>query len=254
MQKSRKILSLHRMFFIVLPLAITNIDQIRIQMIRKTMLTRGLRLFMIALLALPLVTTGCKSKKKLAEQQALEAAQRAKEAKIAEATTILQNLLQSPQSTTTAQLQSKKEQLEYVKSMNLDDPTVQSLISQVESKLQDEQLALEKMLNEAQKPTPPVVSSSQLDMEFGNIASSSSTEDANQKINQVLQWFSSDNTPVLVVINQSGTTKDYDKPTTIKKYLNYLKDTQKTMDLVSNIAYDGNGKISELELSRRKNY
>ena len=253
MQKSRKILSLHRMFFIVLPLAITYIDQIRIQMIRKTMLTRGLRLFMIALLALPLVTTGCKSKKKLAEQQALEAAQRAKEAKIAEATTILQNLLQSPQSTSTAQLQSKKEQLEYVKSMNLDDPSVQSLISQVESKLQDEQLALEKMLNEAQKPSPPVVSSSQLDMEFGNIASAS-TEDANQKINQVLQWFSSDDTPVLVVINQTGTMKDYDKPTTIKKYLNYLKDTQKTMDLVSNIAYDGNGKISELELSRRKNY
>ena len=222
-------------------------------MIRKTMLTRGLRLFMIALLALPLVTTGCKSKKKLAEQQALEAAQRAKEAKIAEATTILENLLQSPQSTSAAQLQNKKEQLEYVKSMNLDDPNVQNLISQVETKLQDEQIALERMLNEAQKPSPPVVSSSQLDMEFGNIASSS-LEDANQKINQVLQWFSSDDTPVLIIINQSGNIKDYDRPTTIRNYLNYLKDTQKTMDLVNNISYDSAGKISELELSRRKNY
>ena len=222
-------------------------------MIRKTMLTRGLRLFMIALLALPLVTTGCKSKKKLAEQQALEAAQRAKEAKIAEATTILENLLQSPQSTSAAQLQNKKEQLEYVKSMNLDDPNVRNLISQVETKLQDEQIALERMLNEAQKPSPPAVSSSQLDMEFGNIASSS-LEDANQKINQVLQWFSSDDTPVLIIINQSGNIKDYDRPTTIRNYLNYLKDTQKTMDLVNNISYDSAGKISELELSRRKNY
>ncbi|MEM6628156.1 MAG: hypothetical protein AAF694_00710 [Bacteroidota bacterium] len=225
------------------------------QIFRKTMLTRGLRFFVIALLALPLATTtGCKSKKKLAEQQALEAAQRAKEAKIAEAKTILENLLASPGATTTAQLQSKKEQLEYVKSMNLDDPTIRDLIAQVETKLQDEQLALERMLNEAPKPSQPLVSSSQLDMEFGNIASSVSSDDANQKIDQVLQYFSSDNTPVLVIINQSGPIKDYDKPTTIKKYLNYLKDTQKIMDLVSNIAYDDNGKISELELSRRKNY
>ena len=225
------------------------------QIFRKSILNRGLRLFVIALLALPLATTtGCKSKKKLAEQQALEAAQRAKEAKIAEAKTILENLLASPGATTMAQLQSKKEQLEYVKSMNLDDPTVRNLISQVETKLQDEQLALERMLNETPKPSQPIVSSSQLDMEFGNIASSLSSDDANQKIDQVLQWFASDETPVLVIINQTGPIKDYDKPTTIKKYLNYLKDTQKTMDLVSNIAYDNNGKISELELSRRKNY
>jgi len=225
----------------------------KIHMNSQTMLNTSIRLLLIILLATPMFTTGCKSKKKLAEQQALEAAQREKEAKIAEAKVILENLLNSPAAASMAELREKEEDLNYVKNMNLDDGEIRLLISQVESKLREERIALE---TQAQQPTTPEpasegISSSQLNMEFQNLASTSDVDYANQQINEMLKYFSSDNTPVLIVINESGGIKDYDEPTTIIKYLNYLKDTQRSMDVVSNVEYDSNGKITELELSRR---
>jgi hypothetical protein len=45
-----------------------------------------------------------------------------------------------------------------------------------------------------------------------------------------------------------GETKDYDRPTTIRRYLEYLKDQKKNMNAVHNIQYDASGKITELEL------
>jgi len=222
-------------------------------MIPKNMLSTSVRLLIIIMLAVPFVTTGCKSKKKLAEQEAMEAAKREREAKIAEARVILENLLSSPASSTMAELEDKEDQLEYVKNMNLDDGEIRLLISQVESKLREERLALEMQSQQPSEPeaASPGISSSQLNMEFQNIANTGDTDMANEQINQMLQYFSSDDAPVLIVINESGGTKDYDRPTTIRRYLNYLKDTGKILDVVSNVVYDANGKISELELSRR---
>ena len=60
--------------------------------------------------------------------------------------------------------------------------------------------------------------------------------------------FASDETPVLIVISESGGIKDYDRPTTIKQYLEYLKDTGKNVNRIGNIQYDSAGKITELEL------
>ncbi len=219
----------------------------------QTMLNTSVRLLLIILLATPMFTTGCKSKKKLAEQQAMEAAQREKEAKIAEAKVILENLLNSPAASSMAELREKEEDLNYVKNMNLDDGEIRLLISQVESKLREERIALETQTQQPSTPVPAAegISSSQLNMEFQNLASTSDVDYANQQINEMLQYFSSDNTPVLIVINESGGIKDYDEPTTIIKYLNYLKDTQRSMDVVSNVEYNTNGKITELELSRK---
>ena len=44
--------------------------------------------------------------------------------------------------------------------------------------------------------------------------------------------------------------KDYDRPTTIEKYLNYLKDRKAYKAEVENIVYDDYGKIKELELRK----
>ena len=62
--------------------------------------------------------------------------------------------------------------------------------------------------------------------------------------------FASPDVPVLVVISEENGMKDYDKPTTIEKYLNYLKDRKAYKAVVNDIVYNDSGKITELELRR----
>jgi hypothetical protein len=85
---------------------------------------------------------------------------------------------------------------------------------------------------------------------FEAISSSGNTASANSSINEALALFASPETPVLIVISESGGQKDYDRPTTIKNYLNYLKDQKKNINTISDVKYDGSGKITELELKK----
>lgn len=87
---------------------------------------------------------------------------------------------------------------------------------------------------------------------FNSIASAATTASANGSINEALSLFASPGTPVLIVISEEGGEKDYDKPTTIKDYLNYLKDQKKSINKVSNLQFDGSGKITEVELVKQK--
>lgn len=86
---------------------------------------------------------------------------------------------------------------------------------------------------------------------FDAIATSGNVASANNSINEALALFASPDTPVLIVISESGGQKDYDRPTTIKDYLNYLKDQKKNINKISNLQFDSSGKITEVEL--RKN-
>lgn len=90
-----------------------------------------------------------------------------------------------------------------------------------------------------------------LNQYFESIAGSSSVASANGSINEALTMFASPNTPVLIVISETDGVKDYDKPTTIRDYLNYLKDQKKNINSISEVKVDGSGKITEVEL--RKN-
>ena len=87
-----------------------------------------------------------------------------------------------------------------------------------------------------------------LEQYFTSIASSPSTSAANSSINEALTLFASGETPVLIVISEEGGQKDYDKPTTIKAYLNYLKDQRKNPNRVGNVQFNDAGRIKELEL------
>jgi hypothetical protein len=87
-----------------------------------------------------------------------------------------------------------------------------------------------------------------LEQYFGAIANSGNAASANRSISEALTLFASDETPVLIVISESGGAKDYDRPTTIKQYLEYLKDTGKNVNRIGNVQYDNSGKITELEL------
>ena len=49
----------------------------------------------------------------------------------------------------------------------------------------------------------------------------------------------------------AGGEPDYDEPTKIGKYLNYLKDQKKNLNKVYNTEKDNNGKIKLLELIRK---
>lgn len=87
---------------------------------------------------------------------------------------------------------------------------------------------------------------------FNAIAGSGSANSANASIEEALTLFSSSDAPVLIVIHEENGQKDYDRPTTIKQYLNYIKDVKKSPDKVSQVQFDSAGKIKELELIKQK--
>lgn len=93
-------------------------------------------------------------------------------------------------------------------------------------------------------------SSQRLQNYFRAIANAPSLQSANGSISETLTMFSSPDVPVLIVIYKEGGITDYDEPTTIKKYLEYLKDTKKNMATVEEMVLDNNGKIAELVLRK----
>lgn len=108
--------------------------------------------------------------------------------------------------------------------------------------------AEEKAKRDAEMNAP---ASQKLEQYFASIAGSGSVTGANSSINEALTLFSSDQAPVLIIISEEGGQKDYDKPTTIRAYLNYLKDQRKNMNRIGAIQLDANGKIKELELVKQ---
>lgn len=108
-----------------------------------------------------------------------------------------------------------------------------------------ERLAREKE-NESKNSAP----ATRLSQYFQTISNASNVNAANASINEALSLFASPDTPVLIVISDAGGIKDYDKPTTIRNYLNYLKDQKKNINTVSAVKTDTQGKITELELRK----
>jgi hypothetical protein len=104
----------------------------------------------------------------------------------------------------------------------------------------------------APQPSAEEVAVGKLENYFNSISQSSNVDAANRTITEALGMFSNQATPVLIVIHEENGIKDYDEPTTISKYLNYLKDTKKNLNFISDIRLDGSGRVSELELRRKK--
>ena len=110
-----------------------------------------------------------------------------------------------------------------------------------------EEEAAKRAAAEANKKGPQA----KLEEYFNNISNSSNEASANSSINEALSLFASSDTPVLIVIHESGGQKDYDKPTTIRNYLYYLKDQKKQADKIGNLQFDNSGKITEVELVKK---
>lgn len=103
--------------------------------------------------------------------------------------------------------------------------------------------------DEENKKNDPYV---KLEQYFSAIGTAGNELSANRTINEALSLFTSGETPVLIVISESGGQKDYDRPTTITNYLNYLKDQKKTADKIGKLLFDSSGKITEVELIKQK--
>lgn len=219
----------------------------------KSMMLVAPRFLLVLLMAAITLggTTSCKSKKKLArEQAAAEYAARVDQAK-KDLTAILDDK-------TSWSLQEKEQRFETIKSWQLQDEEVLKLIDLVEDKLARERSeamrkAEEDRLRKAEEERSKASGSKYavLENHFLSIAGAPSMAVANEKIGQTLQLFSTPDVPVLIIISQAGGFNDYDRPTTIRNYLDYLKDQKINNNRVEQAKYDASGKITELELIKK---
>ena len=190
-------------------------------------------------------TTSCKSKKKLAK----EAAEAEYKSKVADAIKDLNAILDDETSWT---LEEKEARVQTIKDWNLQNAEVDDLLFQVEKKLARERAQKnEEERRDAEEREHAQSTNVVLENNFRSIANAGSTSQANRVINETLGLFESNNVPVLIIISQAGGFNDYDRPTTIEKYLNYLKDQKISRNSVNDIKYNANGKISELELIKK---
>ncbi|MCS7017754.1 MAG: hypothetical protein RMJ87_07655 [Cytophagales bacterium] len=199
--------------------------------------------------------TSCKNKQKIAEQQAREAKAR----QAAQAKSELQALLNDSGKS----IEEREQALNRIKAQNIDDPEVQALIRQLEAKIAAEKAARQeearrraeeeqRQREEEARRKAEVAKALTIQDYFRDIVGSGNTATANNRIQEALQLFASPDTPVLIVIGVFNGEKDYDRPTTISKYLNYLKDQKKAPHRIVNIKRNAAGKIEELELELQK--
>ena len=193
-------------------------------------------------------TTSCKSKKRLAK----EAAEAEYKARVAEAVKDLNAILNDETPWT---LEEKEHRVQTIKDWNLQNTEVDDLLFQAEKKLareraqaeQEAEEARKRALAEAQEKQPKTM----LETNFGRIAAANNVTQANSIINETLKMFETNNAPVLIIISQAGGFNDYDRPTTIENYLNYLKDQKISRNKVANLKFNDNGKITEVELIKQ---
>ena len=193
-------------------------------------------------------TTSCNSKKKAAKA----AAEAEYKARVAEAVRDLTAILDDE---TTWTLEEKEHRVKTIKDWNLQNAEVDDLLFQVEKKLSRERAQAAQRAEEERRAAEEAARAKEpknvLERNFASIASASSITQANRLINETLQLFANNSVPVLIIITQAGGFNDYDKPTTIENYLNYVKDQKVNRNKVNDLKFNDAGKITEVELIKR---
>jgi len=108
-----------------------------------------------------------------------------------------------------------------------------------------------KVTPKVDTPSPKEVLSNRLNSYFSGIANASSITAANNNINEATRLFSNADAPVLIIFYAANGTEDFDEPTTISKYLNYLKDQGKNPHKVKEMVLDAQGRVKELVLVKK---
>ncbi|MBC8320600.1 MAG: hypothetical protein H8E34_07750 [Bacteroidetes bacterium] len=213
--------------------------------------TAKIMMFLLAAIIITGGATSCKSKKKLArEKSAAEYTMKVEQAK--------RDLTAMLNGTTNWSLEEQDNRLNVIKSYNIDDDEVIDLITKVESKIsmdkaeaerKDEEDRLKR--EEDEKIKDAAAKYEEFDNQLNAISKSTTIDAANKKITLSLEQFATPDVPVLIIISQYGGVNDYDRPTTISKFLNYLKDKKQYQYQVESVKRDGLGKITEVELIKK---
>jgi len=192
-------------------------------------------------------TTSCSSKKKLAKEQA--------EAHAAEVNRAKRDLTKIINGETSWTLDEQAKKVASIKAKNWGDADVDQLIEEAEETIstkraEAERLAEEERLRKEEEARLRANQSefSVIDNQLGAIAGAASVDEANRLINTAMSQYATPDIPVLIIISQAGGFNDYDRPTTITKFLNYLKDKKQYKYKVESVKRDGLGKITEMEL------
>lgn len=206
----------------------------------------SLKLFLFLMIGgIVFSTSACKSKKKLAQ----EAAAKEYADKVEKAKAELQSILDDNGTMPLAEMERR---LNDIKSQNLNDPGVNALIKQVEDKIAKEKARL-KMLEEQKQleKEKKNVGYGYINDYFIQIAYAKDVTTANNKIVEAMKLYAGKDVPVLIIISQADGITDYDKPTTIEKYLNFVKDQKKYTNDIFSVKFDSYGQITELELIKK---
>ena len=162
--------------------------------------------------------------------------------KIDEARAKLYDLLLNKENKSADELEKE---VRAIKAMELNDNEINELIGRVENKIAE-------MRASGGAASLPL--KAQLENSFSSIVNASASGDiagADNIIEKTLRLFSSDDAPVLIIISREGSIVDYDKPTTIRRYLYLLKDTKANRNDIDAIMTDPNGKIKGLDLIKK---
>ena len=132
-------------------------------------------------------------------------------------------------------------ELNEIKAFNINDSEVQRLIAQVEERI-----------NSMRDSMGSISTNSDLDKYFEEVialSKSGNIERTNMKIKDILKFFTGPEADLLIIVyRENGQPIDYDKPTTIGAYLNYLKDQKVNHNTTYSIERDETGKIKLVEL------
>ena len=189
-------------------------------------------------------TTSCTSKKKLAAEEHA--------ADVSRAVRDLTKIIDGSSSWT---LDDQAKKVAAIKANNLGDAEVDRMIVEAEETISErraeaERLAEEERLIQEEEARLKANQSkyATIDDQLGGIANAASVDEANRLINTALTQYATPDIPVLIIISQAGGFNDYDRPTTISKFLNYLKDKKQYKYKVESVKRDSIGKITEMEL------
>lgn len=156
----------------------------------------------------------------------------------------LYDMLLNKEGKTADQLEAE---LAGIKAQQLHDAEIDELIGRVEKKITD-------MRSSVSGTGLNLPVRTQIENAFNSIASYASggnLSQADATIEKILKLFSSDDAPVLIIISREGSIVDYDKPTTIRRYLNFIKDTKASKNDIDAIMTDATGKVKGLDLIKK---
>lgn len=161
--------------------------------------------------------------------------------KVAAARNKLYDLLVNKQNLSADELEAE---MNLIKAQDLNNAEIDELLERLEAKISEMRKAASTEMTLKTK----------LESSFQSIADASrsgNTSMANSLIEAALNYFTAPDIPVLIIISREGSIVDYDKPTTISNYLNFVKDQKESRNNVDSYQLDAAGKIKELDLIKK---